>query len=185
MFSLAANAGSLCAGGLFTNAGSLSLTNIAYWDIASETGNALGGGLAEPVRAIAAGPDGVVPGSGGRVARCPDVDWETLGKFGPGGATILALRWQDGDLYVAGTFGSVSGLAVTTVARWHAGQWLPVGPFTLEGNGTGLEIVDGRLWVAGALRVPDLPLPNSAKVVSLTPEGWTISRRSLKTKFLL
>lgn len=174
--SLAAHGGSLYAGGQFTNSGTLSLTNIARWDLASETWNALGGGLSEPVRAIAAGPDGLVAGSGARVARWTGVDWETLGEFGPDGirgTSILAMLWHEGDLYVAGTFGSVNGQAVTAVARWRAGQWSPVGPFTLEGAGAGLGICNGRLWVAGALQVPDLPLPNSAKVVSLTPGGWT------------
>lgn len=175
--SLAAFDGSLFAGGQFTNAGTLSVTNIARWDLASETWHALGGGLSEPVRAIAAGPDGLVAGSGARVARWTGVDWQTIGEFGPDGirgAGILGLLWKEGDLYATGVFGSVNGQAVTAVARWSAGQWSPVGPFALEGTGTGLASANGRLWVSGALQVPDLPSPNSAKVVSLTPEGWSL-----------
>lgn len=168
---------SLYVGGSFTNAGSLAVTNIARWDLATETWHPMGHELAGPaaVTALAASGAGVFAASGDRVLRWDGSEWELLGMFGGNGITppqVAALRWHEDTLYVAGNFGSVNGQELTVVARWRAGQWETVTTDPITGSSTAVDFSEGRLVLTGNLQLPDQPLPNSANVVTLNGSRW-------------
>ncbi|MBN8248052.1 MAG: hypothetical protein J0L84_11475 [Verrucomicrobia bacterium] len=169
--------GSLYVGGSFTNAGSLAVTNIARWDLATETWHPMGDELAGPlvVTALAASGADVFAASGDRVLRWNGSGWESLGTFGSNGITppqIVALRWHEDALYAAGAFGSVNGRELAVVARWRDGQWESVTTDPITGSCTAVDFSDGRLVLTGTLQLPNQPLPNSANVVTLNDSQW-------------
>jgi len=76
---------------------------------------------------------GVGPSSGG-------VDWNT-------GVSSLAIA-PNGDVYVGGSFTSVSGLWRSNISRWNGTVWNPVGPHPPSGMGPGLNNAVRALAVA-------------------------------------
>jgi len=174
---MAGHGNSLYVGGFFTNAGPLAVTNIARWDLATETWNPMADGLPEPVSAVTASEAGVFAGSGSRVLRWTGSNWETLGTLGARGVTppqVLGLRWHEDALYVAGTFGSVDGQEARLVARWRTGQWEPITTEPIQGTATAVDFVEGRLFVAGGMYFPERSALASASVVSLDGDTWKI-----------
>lgn len=136
----------LYAGGEFTLAGGATVNHIAKWNGASWS--AVGGGVTNPtdpctVDALLVHDDGSGPAlylggnfrfAGGapadRIARWNGASWSNVGVLGFNNyVSALALHdaGQGLQLYAAGAFQSVDGVAAPRVARWNGVAWSSVG----------------------------------------------------------
>jgi len=141
---LAVYNGALIAGGAFTQAGGLAVSNIARWN--GSSWSPLGTGLNDIVRALTLYNGALIAGgqfdAAGRVtaygvASWNGSAWSALGS-GVGdqsGHTVYALTAYNGELIAAGGFAQAGGTTVNSIARWDGSQWLPLsGP-----SGTGVN----------------------------------------------
>ena len=140
----------LYAGGGFTTAGGVAVTNVARWDGASWSAlGPAGGGTEGYVRELVPFDDGSGPSlyvggaftlAGGvsapRIARWNGASWSPLGAVG--GAvtdTVYSLAaFDDGSgpaLYAAGGFYDAGGVRAPRVARWDGVTWSPLGASSL------------------------------------------------------
>jgi len=154
----------LYAGGDFTSAGDVTVSNIARWD--GSAWSALDGdGVAGSVWALAVYDDGSGPAlyvggdfatAGGltvnHIARWDGSEWSALSgpsATGLDGWSVYALAvFDDGSgsaLYAGGLFTTAGGLTVNSIARWNGTEWSALsGP---SGTGVGglvmaLEVFD-------------------------------------------
>lgn len=151
----------IVAGGTFTVAGSVTVSNIAMW---TEEANlfpppawrALGAGLNGNVAAIerfnnftyAAGSftmSGATPVS--RIARFDGTNWVALGTGLNG--TANALKVYNGQLYAGGLFTTAGGLSSGGLARWNGTVWSTVGG-AFGGTVHALEVFNNELVIGGA-----------------------------------
>jgi len=138
--------GNLYAGGSFTNAGSLAITNVAKWN--GSTWSNLGTGLGSlgqygSVSKLAW--DGTYStlyavggfaraGSGGytNVAKWNGTAWSSLGSglyYKPGyGSSGNALAVSGANVYVGGNFWQAGGVNATNIAKWNGSAWSSLGP---------------------------------------------------------
>ncbi|MCY2960032.1 MAG: hypothetical protein NTY35_07685 [Planctomycetota bacterium] len=171
---LAAHAGALYAGGVFSSAGGSPASNIARFD--GSTWSALpGGGVGGDVYALASfqgqlyvggffSTAGGVPAT--RIARFDGANW-SYPTGGPYNGQVYALEvWDDGSgpsLYVGGGFiylGAIFGTLANSIARYDGSSWSPlgIGMGTPDGTSTGvvgaLEVFDSgtgpKLHAAGS-----------------------------------
>lgn len=126
--------GDIIAGGFFYMAGGVSAQHVARWN--GVTWSPLGSGITSagnnPVRALAAMPDGsiVVGGSfqtaGGisasNIARWNGSTWSALGS-GTNAAVNALATMPNGQLVAAGDFTTVGGVVSNFVARWTGTAW--------------------------------------------------------------
>jgi hypothetical protein len=135
--------GALYAGGEFSVAGGIPAANIARFDPGTEEWAPLGEGIdsfdAQPVRALAFGPDGLLyvggqfETAGGKaaknVARWDGAEWEAVGEVGSGFSYVEALAFRDGSLYAGGNFEVAGGVTTHNVARYDlgSGTWSGLG----------------------------------------------------------
>lgn len=154
-------------GGGFTNASGVTANRIAMWDGANW--NSLGTGSANGVNglvyAIAInGSDVYVGGSfvnaGTTVVRgiahWDGANWSGLGSgaTGPSTAEVRALAFgADGKLYCGGRFTNMSGLNVSSIARWNGTSWEPLGSGFYASSSvvraTGLAIQGNDIFAVG------------------------------------
>ena len=152
-----ASNGNVYAGGDFSVAGNKSMGyvgRVGRWD---GTGwNALGSGMATAnsqavfphVYALAVAANGDVYAGGyfskpaSNVARWNGANWSNLGNGGmaPGsdgtnGSVYALALASNGDLYAAGGFNQVTGIAAAGLARWNGTGWSPLGTGALGGGG--------------------------------------------------
>ncbi|MCS7287680.1 MAG: Ig-like domain-containing protein [Roseiflexus sp.] len=126
-------------GGHFTDAGGLAnADNIARWDRAAQSWNALGGGLNAGVYAIAvSGSDVYVGGdftnAGGtisaNIARWDGATWNALGEKLPQGP-VFAIAVTPDSVYAGGSFPQIGNLETASyVARWNpaTASWSSLG----------------------------------------------------------
>ena len=147
VLSLESMDGALYAGGVFSEAGSATVANIARWDgigwgpVAGTNGV---DGVDGPVWALAT--DGTTLFVGGEfltaggdnassiAAWSKAAGWTTLGegiRDGAGGFTyILSLDYRDGVLYAGGNFGRAGASEAHNVAAWDGAGWSPLGSGT-------------------------------------------------------
>ncbi|NUQ54190.1 MAG: hypothetical protein HUU19_16060 [Phycisphaerales bacterium] len=136
--------GDVYVGGDFTQAGGESAANIARWD--GNAWHALGDGVSAPVYAIDCSPNGdVVVGGGfaaGFVKRWDGSQWNPMGTMTQNGdlyPVVYAVRvLRNGDVIAGGLFDKANGISAKRIARWHDGQWSPLGP--------GLGNADSRVF---------------------------------------
>jgi hypothetical protein len=155
----AATASRLIVAGSLTQIGGVAVDGIAMWDGAAWSRM---GGLDSASKLITHDPDGAgalpeelflagsfrsgtEPFQRG-VARWNGTGWAPVGLTDA--AVSSAIYWDaDGDgpgspdLYIAGSFTTVDGVAATRIARWNGAAWQPLGP-GLDRPVTALEVWD-------------------------------------------
>lgn len=152
-------------GGLFTGAGDVLAKDLAAWDPATGSWDALGGGvvrnLTTGVSALLALPNGdlVVGGNftvagatpAKNIARWDGANWHAMGAgLGSGlWEDVRSLvRLPNGDILAGGSFLSSGSQPIDYIARWDGSSWQPVA------GGTG--------WYVNAMQV----MPNGDVVVA-------------------
>ena len=141
------------AGGTFTTAGGVSVSNIAKWD--GTSWSALGTGVDGTVNALAAiGSDVFVGGTfttaGGlsvsNIAKWDGTSWSALGTGVDG--TVSALAASGGSVFAGGTFATAGGVSVGNIAKWDGSSWsaLETG---VEGQVSALAVSGGNVYAGG------------------------------------
>lgn len=174
---LAVSGDRLYASSVLTHSSTGPINRVAQWDPDSDTWKPLGEGLPAIVRTLVAVGEILYAGVGDTVQRWDGTQWETFAQLAadpPRSPGVGALLGWDGDLYVAGEFQSVNGVAAQSVARWHGGQWEPVSEHPLPGFVNGLAFVQGRLWAAGRFHEPGVMGSAAVKMVALHADGWRV-----------
>jgi hypothetical protein len=146
---LATSNGVVYAGGFFTNAGSLMVSNVARWDGASWS--ALGGGLnpttwAYPVSSLVLnGTDLYAGGKFGpsppysAVAKWNGVNWSIVGSgFSSGVASIAVFNNL---ICATGSFTNIGSVSAARFAVWNGSSWAAAG--------SGLSAYGSRVYPAG------------------------------------
>jgi hypothetical protein len=137
---LAISGGYVYAAGNFTNAGGVTVTNIARWN--GSTWSAVGSGLDNQASAMAVnGSDVYVGGNfikaGGvtanYIAKWDGSTWSALGAGLNGGVSAISVG-SDG-IYVGGNFTTAGGATANQVARWDGAAWHSLGNGTTNGVG--------------------------------------------------
>lgn len=137
---LAISGGYVYAAGTFTNAGGVTVSNIARWN--GSTWSVLGSGLDNQAQAIAvSGSDVYVGGNfitaGGvaanYIAKWNGSTWSALGSGLNGSVSAISVG-SDG-IYVGGTFTTAGGAAANQIARWDGAAWHSLGNGTSNGVG--------------------------------------------------
>ena len=162
---MASFGGSLYAAGRITLAGDQLVNNIARWDGAQwhPLSGPSGMGVDDDVHDLLEW-DGTL-WLAGRFARAGGLDSPLIARWtgstwvpfqadlaldGNSSSTIRALATDGQNLYVAGRFASIGGVAANGVARWDGEAWHALGDgFGLEGTVMDLVMHEGRLLAAG------------------------------------
>jgi hypothetical protein len=149
------------AGGSFTAAGGVQVSNVAQWNGAHWS--PLGSGVNGSVDALAlSGSDLFVGGkftaAGGvavsNIARWDGLSWWSLGSGCSG--SVNALGVNGGQLYAGGAFATAGGVSASNVACWNGTTWSALGSgingpvYALGVSGSNL-FVGGRFTVAGGI----------------------------------
>jgi len=154
---LAADGNKLYVGCIFTNAGSVAMTNIGYWDGAAW--HSIGGGLGiagNNVRSLAV-TNGTVYAGGfftnaaagiTNIARWNGSAWLPLG--GGVNSTVYGLALKGTDLYATGPFSQAGGTTVNYVARWDGANWFPLGTGLNALSGNSIAVFGNYVCVAGS-----------------------------------
>ena len=161
---LLARDGSLYAAGWITDAGGLSVTNIARWD--GRRWHPLGEGVEGTVYALAWYDGqlyvaGRIDKAGGvlanGIARWDGTAWSgvgdgMIGEFGE--PIVYALAVYKGALYAGGQFKEAGGVAVRGLARWDGTAWAGVGdvmngPYGSAGEVFALAADETALYAGG------------------------------------
>jgi WD40 repeat protein len=127
--------GGLYAGGAF--AGGAARWTGAAWEPLGD-GLAQSDGSTPEVRALAAGPDGMLYAGGtfdradgvlaSNIARWNGLNWQPLGSGLDGAVLALAARQSDGMLLVGGQFWLAGGQRMPDhLAQWNGYSWFPLG----------------------------------------------------------
>lgn len=187
------NGPKLYVGGVFTSAGSTTLSNIARWTGSQWSG--LGIGTNGAVMALAVFDDGNGPAlyAGGffttagsaqasNVAKWNGSSWSALGSGTSGSVSDLAV-FDDGTgpaLYAVGYFASAGGSPARNIAKWNGSNWSAVGSglggqmyeianaLAVFDDGTGPALfAGGRFAMAGAIAVNGIAKWNGSTWSSL------------------
>jgi len=164
---IAVSGGNVYIGGTFTSAGGVTANRIAMWDGANwaSLGTGSANGLSGTVQAIALnGSDVYVGGTFTNagttvvrgIAKWDGANWSGLGSgaTGTSGAEVRALAFGgDGKLYCCGRFTNMSGINVSSVARWDGTKWEALGSGFFADSpivrGTGLAIRGDDVYAVG------------------------------------
>lgn len=89
----------------------------------------------------------LVVAAGSEILRRDNGAWVSMGTVPP--FSVHAMTTFNNDLYVAGYFSLVGGVAANNIARWNGSTWSAVGAGT---NGTvrALQVFQSVLWVGGS-----------------------------------
>lgn len=156
--------GKIYAGGDFTTIGGVAANRIAYWDGAAW--NAMGTGAASSiVNDMAVAPNGDIIAVGGfsgmggiantkMIARWNGSAWSAIGTGGDAGTTFIysVTVTPNGDIYVAGDFTSIGGVAAANIAKWNGSAWSALSTGLTGGSADGLFITNdsaGNVYVGG------------------------------------
>ena len=83
------------------------------------------------------------------VAGSPPNPWSPIGSgVGPDQTRSFGLCAGNGNLYLAGTFASVDGVAASNIAAWNGTAWSPLGA-GLDGGGDDIRILGSSLFEIG------------------------------------
>jgi len=147
-------------GGQFTNAGGITVSNVARWDGANWW--PMGGGVSDAVFAMASTPSDVyvggfftvaydfVPVSASRIARWDGSSWWNLG-IGVN-SNVRAIAISGGLVYVGGEFTSAGGNTANRIAVWDGFNWSSLGSGSANGvNSTvwGILVNGSDVYVGG------------------------------------
>ena len=162
-------AGDLIAGGMFTIAGTASVSNLARWN--GTTWSPMGSGVNASVRSLTVFQNGDVAAGGAFstaggipancIARWNGSTWSAMGSGMSGAAfnTVTALTVvSTGDLIAGGFFVTAGGVTCNNIARWNGATWNTIGSGTDNGvlaltpiAGTGAFAAGGYFSTAGGV----------------------------------
>ncbi len=208
VYAIAIHGGDLYAGGRFTAVGGFNATNLARWNGSSWSGVSGGvGGTVNPIvrlrpppisSLLANGSDLYVAGdfawAGGvsitNIARWDGSNWTAVGEgvvnglsFAPP-PTIRAMVWNEGALFVGGSFTNAGGVSARNIAQWDGSRWSALGNgvtgfaaetsvFALAATPDGLA-VGGHFQFAGGHPAADFTLWRSRPRLRITAAGGFI-----------
>jgi hypothetical protein len=150
---VAAGAGLVYAGGIFTNSGPQAATNLAVWN--GSTWSAVGGGVNGGVSGLALNGGalyatgsftqaGSVPAE--YVAAWNGANWSALGGgLSGGGSSIAAFN---GMICVAGSFATAGGITASNFATWNGALWSAAGT-GLSSSGLRVVATSTNVFVGG------------------------------------
>ncbi|MGZ4964823.1 MAG: hypothetical protein ACXWC8_19885, partial [Limisphaerales bacterium] len=165
--------GLVYACGVFTNAGTSIVRNVAAWDGAtwSEVGGGVNGGV---YTMTFQGPDLLVGGNftaaGGSSANCVakwnGVSWSAFGSGLTGGVSaggiqggpVTAIGALGGNIIAGGSFTNSGSLRVTNLARWNGSAWTAMG--TLNGQINRIRSDGASLYIGGLFNQIDNLIAN-------------------------
>jgi trimeric autotransporter adhesin len=154
---LTLNGSDLFVGGIFTNAGGITLSNIARWN--GTNWFALGNGVNGNVLALASDGANVYAGgsfttAGGnstnRIAKWDGSSWTALETGMNNNVTAIAMG-SDG-IYVGGSFTTAGSVSANRIARWDGANWNLLGSGTtngLGGNVTAIAVSGSTVYAGG------------------------------------
>jgi hypothetical protein len=164
LYALAASGNDVYAGGVFTTAGDVPVSNVAKWD--GSNWSALGAGIdfGGWVYALAVSGNNVYVGGqftaagsspATNIAKWNGSSWSALGAGMGGGdaypaGSVFALAVSGGDLYAGGGFTNAGGAAITNIARWDGSSWSALGSGSSHLNGSGFTAPVNALAVSGS-----------------------------------
>ena len=145
-------------GGIFTNAGGVTVNNIAKWN--GTSWSALGTGMTNGVSAMAS--DGINVYAGGAftnaggvtanyIAKWNGSSWSALGSGLNN--TVAAIATGADGLYVGGSFTTAGTTNANRIARWDGANWLPLGNGTTNGVNGGINAIavsGSTIYVGGS-----------------------------------
>ena len=144
----------LFVGGLFNDAGGVTASNIARWNIRTRSWSSVGSGINGIVSAVAADGENVYVGgsfstAGGRETK-NIAKWGTEGWSAVGGgmdSMVSDLLIMGPYLYAIGTFDKADGAPASGIARWNGTNWASIGgglgnsiPWRMTSEGTKIHI---------------------------------------------
>jgi hypothetical protein len=162
---LAATAGAVYAGGIFTNvtdAFTFTVNHIAMWD--GFNWNSLGSGVNATVNAIAISGNSVYVGgaftiasgvTANRIAMWDGANWNSLGSGTANGLSgaVLAIAINGSDVYVGGTFTNAGTTVVRGIAKWDGANWSGLGSGATGTSAGEVRAMafggDGKLYCCG------------------------------------
>ncbi len=143
----------------------MAASRVAKWD--GSSWSALGGGMDNPVNALAVDGNGNVYAGGSfstaggnpasNVAKWDGSSWSALGS-GTNGFVNAPAFDGSGNLYAGGFFSTAGGVAANNVAKWDGSSWSALGSGTngfvnvnaLAFDGSGNLYAGGEFTIAGA-----------------------------------
>jgi len=160
--------GLVYAGGIFTNSGLLSVTNLAVWD--GSVWTQVGGGVNGAVSALAFnGSDLYVGGffsqvgttTASSIAKWDGSNWSALGGgfTGNPGGFVGGIAVLNGTVCVVGSFTNVSGINAANFAIWNGSYWSTTGN-GLSAAGTRAVLTGTNVYVGGSFGGADGVLAN-------------------------
>jgi hypothetical protein len=164
VYALELHNGLLYAGGIFTNSGSIAVSNVAVWDGSSWSSLGMGAanGVNNSISALAFQGDdlyvggtftaaGGLPANG--IAKWDGASWSALGAGCKGGVNSIGILGTD--VYVGGGFTNVGGVSARSFAKWDGVSWttwpLTDGVFQYPLNDVAYKMLvkDGALYIGG------------------------------------
>lgn len=184
------SSGTVYAGGSFDMAGGVARKNVAKWNETSQAWESLGDGVDKTVIALVCAPNGDLY-AGGTFSKAGDVTCNGIAKWsvsekkwsalGTGlvevGSAVVALTLSpSGQLYVGGSFTSISGTEANNIAVLDisTGEWSAVGLGTNGGVASMALDAHGGLYVGGTF--------NSVSDKTGDIEAWKIARWDTSTE---
>lgn len=171
--------GSLYAGGNFTNAGGISVNNIAKWNGSawSALGSGMGGGNPHDVYGLITDGAGNVYAGGSFVtaggvtvngiAKWNGSTWSALSSGVTGNSPLVQTLAFDhtGNLYVGGRFNMAGGIIANNIAAWNGSAWSAPGSgvsgsspyvFALAMDAANHLYVGGTFTTAGGIAITNV-----------------------------
>ena len=149
VYALAEHDGDLLAGGHFSRAGNTSAANVASWN--GSEWKALGDGVPGVIHGLAIDGTNVYAcayDTGIRTSFISKWDGTSWHRIATADAHIGNTAFLDGELYVAGAFYRIDGVAADGFAKFDGSQWHSLGDH-FAGEIRNLVVHDGELWVLG------------------------------------
>ncbi len=170
VYALAVYNGELYAGGEFTQAGGMSMNNIARWNGSSWNSVGVGSenGVNGTVRSLAVYNGELYVGgaftqagsvSANYIARWNGTSWNSVGTgsengvSGESNTSVYALAVYNNELYVGGAFTQAGSVSANYIARWNGSSWNSLGTGSNNGMSSlvwALAVYNGELYVGGA-----------------------------------
>lgn len=175
----------LYAGGDFSTAGSLPVSNIACWN--GSQWEAVAGGVNDVVRALCSSGNDLYAGgdfhwagpvTGGTwahyVAKFNGISWSSLGS-GMDDA-VYAMAVNGSNIYAGGMFSTSGGITTNHVAMWDGSQWNPLqdGVMSQSENSAvnAFAFIGNMLYVAGSFDITSSPF-DLINISKWDGSGWS------------
>jgi trimeric autotransporter adhesin len=116
--------------------------------------------------------------------------WQAIGSIAGAGSFYgyaRAMTTYNGDLVVAGSFGSISGVAANGIARWNGSTWAPLGSGVSSGYVRSLQqfgsvlYVGGSFTSAGGIATTNLAVWNGSGWAATATVNGTVEAMAVRT----